>query len=98
MRIIRDILKGLEKTQSESQESDIGDVGRNVGVNIGTNEEKLLLLLKQDRTLTSQIPGGTLGITERQVERRSANLKKEGLLVRPGASRNGFWAAVEKNL
>jgi predicted HTH transcriptional regulator len=79
--------------QSERQQSDIA----NVGANVGTNEEKLLLLLKQDGTLTAKVLAGTLGITQRQVERMMARMKKEGVLVRHGASKNGCWEVVEKD-
>lgn len=40
----------------------------------------------------------TMGITQRQVERMIAKMKKEGILVRHGASKNGFWEVVEKDL
>ncbi len=72
------------------------NVGINVGVNVGTNEEKLLLLLKQDGTLTARVLAGTLGITQRQVERMISKLKGEGILVRHGASKNGYWEVAEK--
>ena len=90
LRMIRDALKELAETQSERQQSRADDVGRNVGLNVGanvgTNEEKLLLLLKQDGTLTAKVLAGTMGITQRQVERMIAKMKKEGILVRHGAS------------
>ena len=102
LRMIRDALKELAETQSERQQSRADDVGRNVGLNVGanvgTNEEKLLLLLKQDGTLTAKVLAGTMGITQRQVERMIAKMKKEGILVRHGASKNGFWEVVEKDL
>ena len=40
----------------------------------------------------------TMRITQRQVERMIAKMKKEGILVRHGASKNGFWEVVEKDL
>ena len=36
------------------------------------------------------------GLTERQVERIVASLKKQGVLIRHGASKNGFWEVVDK--
>ena len=102
LRMIRDALKELSETQNERQKSHPDDVGRNVGanvgVNVGTNEEKLILLLKQDGTLTAKVLAGTLGITQRQVERMIAKFKKEGILIRHGASKNGFWEVVEKDM
>jgi Fic family protein len=93
LRMIRDALKEMSKTQNDRQ--NVGtNVGVNVGTNVGTNEEKILLLLKQDGTLTAKMLAGTLGITQRQVERMIAKLKSEGLLARHGASKNGFWEVL----
>ena len=71
---------------------------KDVGINVGINGEKLLLLLKQDGTLTAKILAGTLGITQRQVERMIAKLKREGSLIRHGANKNGFWEVVKKDM
>jgi Fic family protein len=101
LQMIRDALKELAETQSNRHQSGTGNVGTNVGtnvgVNVGTNEEKMLLLLKQDGTLTAKVLAGTMGITQRQVERMIAKLKSERILVRHGASKNGFWEVVEKD-
>ena len=73
------------------------NVGINVGKNVGTNEEKVLALLAQDGKLTAKTIAGTLGITVRQVERIIAKHKKDGILIRHGASKNGYWE-VQKRL
>ena len=87
LQIIRDALADIIKTQ---------DSHRNVGINVGTNEKKVLALLRQDGRLTAKILASTLGLTERQVERIIASLKKQGMLIRHGASKNGFWEVVDK--
>lgn len=93
LRMIRDALQDLSKMQSHRQQPRV----KNVGTNVGTNEEKLLQLLKQDGTLTAKVLAGTLDITQRQVERMIAKLKGEGILIRHGANKNGFWEVVKKN-
>ena len=85
LKIIRDALADIIKAQ---------DSHRNVGINVGTNEKKVLALLRQDGRLTAKILASTLGLTERQVERIIASLKKQGMLIRHGASKNGFWEVV----
>ena len=87
IQIIRDALADIIKNQ---------DTHRNVGTNVGTNEKKVLALLRQDGSLTAKVLASTLGITERQVERIIASLKKQGNLIRHGASKNGFWEVVDK--
>lgn len=94
LRIIRDALDEIIESQDVSQNSD-RNVGTNVGTNVGINEEKVLLLLKQDGKLTARTLASTLGLTQRQVERILAALKKSGRLIRHGASKNGFWEVIE---
>jgi predicted HTH transcriptional regulator len=69
--------------------------GINVGVNVGTNEDKVIMLLWQDSNLTAKTIAATLGLTDRQVERILSRLKRKGKIVRHGASKNGYWEVVE---
>ncbi len=94
LRIIRDALDEIIESQ-DANRNDNRHVGTNVGINVGTNEEKVLLLLKQDGNLTARTLAGTLGLTQRQIERILAALKKSGRLIRHGASKNGFWEVIE---
>lgn len=84
--VIRDALKDVVEGQSK-----LHDVGTNVGVNVGTNEEKVLALLVQDSRLTAKTLASTIGLTDRQVERILSKLKTEGKIIRHGASKNGYW-------
>ena len=59
LQMIRDALQDLSKAQSHRQQTRV----KNVGTNVGTNEEKLLLLLKEDGTLTAKVLARTLRIT-----------------------------------
>ena len=73
------------------------NVVTNVATNVVTNEEKILALLKQDSKLTSKQLALSVGITQRQVQRVISNLKESGLIVRHGATKNGYWEVVEKD-
>lgn len=84
--VIRDALKDVVEGQSK-----LYDVGTNVGVNVGTNEEKVLALLGQDSRLTAKTLASTIGLTDRQVEIILSKLKTEGKIIRHGASKNGYW-------
>ncbi len=102
LRMIRDALKELSETQNERKPSNSDDVvtnvAENVVVNAATNEEKVLALLKQDGRMTAKTIGSTLGITLRQAQRIIAKLKAEGKVIRHGASKNGFWEVIEKDM
>lgn len=52
LEVIRDALKDVVRNQNKSN---------GVGVNVGTNEEKVLALLRQDSRLTAKILVGLLG-------------------------------------
>lgn len=86
LKIIRDALLAVTESQNKSY-----DVGVNVGINGSTNEEKILVLLRQDSRLTAKTLASTIGITDRQVERILSKLKAEGKIIRHGASKNGYW-------
>ena len=62
-----------------------------VGVNVGTNEKKILLLLRHDPKLTADRLAEQLALTKRQTERLLARLKAEGKIKRVGATKNGSW-------
>lgn len=94
LRMIRDALKEL--VDNQNSKSDVSgnvarNVARNVGRNVVTNEDKLLELLRQDGHLTAKVLASSLGLTERQVQRMLAGLKKAGKVVRHGATKNGYW-------
>ena len=84
LEVIRDALKNVIDSQN---------IRQSVGINVGTNEEKVLTLLRQDSKLTAKTLASTLGLTDRQVERILAKLKADGKIVRCGASKNGYWEA-----
>lgn len=85
LEIIRDALKDVVNSQSKSCD---------VGTNVGTNEEKVLALLRQDSKLTAKTIASTLGLTNRQVERILSKLKENGKITRHGANKNGYWEVV----
>lgn len=64
--------------------------------NVVTNEDKILSLLRQDGRLTARVLASSLGITERQVQRVFAKLKKEKKIIRHGASKNGWWEVPDE--
>ena len=80
LRMIRDALREVSE-----------DRNRDVAVNVVTNEDKVLALLRQDGTLTAKVLASSLGLTQRQIQRILANLKEKKKIVRHGASKNGYW-------
>ncbi len=79
--IIRDDLKEIGET--------------NVVVNVVTNEEKIIALLRQDGSMLAHMLSVSAGITQRQAQRILAKLRDEGKIIRHGANKNGYWEVIE---
>lgn len=92
LHMILDMLKEIVRPQNDGI-----NVGINVGANVGTNkkelsqEEKILLLLRNNPKMTALQLAANLNISKRQIERAIASLKSVGKLERIGATKNGYW-------
>lgn len=71
------------------------EIRTNVGINVVTNEEKIIALLRQNGNMSENMLSVSVGITGRQVQRILAKLKVEGKIIRHGANKNGYWEAIE---
>ncbi|MCM1237709.1 MAG: Fic family protein [Ruminococcus flavefaciens] len=83
--MIRNALKEISVTHSET------NVVINVGINVATNEEKIIALLSQDGNMSAGMLAASVGISGRQVQRILARLKADGKIKRHGANKNGYW-------
>ena len=86
--MIRNALKEISETHDKT------DVGINVGINVVTNEEKIIALLRQDGNMSANMLSVSVGVTERQIQRILAKLKAEGKIIRHGANKNGYWEVI----
>lgn len=89
LEMICHALKEISETQSGT------NVATNIAINVVTNEEKIIALLRQDKTMSANMLSVSLGITPRQAQRILAKLKREGKIIRHGANKNGFWEITE---
>ena len=78
-----------------NETNDGANVVKNVAINVVTNEEKIVALLKQDGNMSANMLSVSVGITGRQAQRILAKLKSEGKIIRHGANKNGYWEVVE---
>ena len=72
------------------------NVGVNIGVNVGVNEQKILEMIAENGNVTAKQMSDAIGISQRQVERLLASLKKKQIVVREGADKNGYWKLNNK--
>ena len=59
------------------------------------SSEKILLLLSENPSDTTEILASRIGISTRAVEKHLANLKAKGLLLRIGPDKGGHWEVVK---
>ena len=87
--MIRDALSEISTTQNEN------DVVTNVVINVVTNEDKVLSMLKQDGKMSATMLANSIGITQRQAQRILSKLKDKGKILRHGANKNGYWEVID---
>ena len=87
--MIRNALKEISETHNKT------NVAINVGVNVVTNEEKIIALLRQDSSMSANMLSVSVGVTGRQAQRILAKLKAEGKIIRHGANKNGYWEVID---
>ena len=88
--MLGEILDTVRKHKGEPIIKD-ENVGVNVSVNVGVNERKILEMIAENGNVTAKQMSDAIGISQRQVERLLASLKKKQIIVREGADKNGYW-------
>ena len=92
--------QSVNKGKDVSVKGNEGNVGINVGINDGIKskkqplQEKILFLLKENGRLSARALSEMLEVSQRQVERCIAELKKSYRIERVGAKRNGTWKVL----
>lgn len=69
---------------------------KDVGINVGINEQKVLELLRKNNQITAKEIAGLLGISLRHSERLITSLKQKGMIQRVGSNKNGYWEIIVK--
>ena len=69
---------------------------KDVGINVGINEQKVLELLRKNNQITAKEITGLLGISLRHSERLITSLKQKGMIQRVGSNKNEYWEIIVK--
>lgn len=62
---------------------------------INDTQKEILTLISEDRTCSALSMAKKLNITQRAVEKNIRTLREQGILVRHGAARGGYWDIKE---
>ena len=90
-QIIRNYQVSIEDEGLESRV----DVGINVCINVGINEQRTLELIRINNRITAKEVAESLSVSLRQGERIMATLKEKGLIKRIGSNKSGHWEIIE---
>lgn len=95
---IRNLEKMIRNYQASIEDEGLAhniDVGTNVGINVGTNEQRVLALIRMNSRITAKEIAEALSISLRQGERMMATLKEKGLIKRVGSNKSGHWMLID---
>ena len=80
--------KSSVKTFGDSQSSSVRPK------RLGRTAQNILDLIIADGSISQDKMAERIGVSKRAIEMQIANLKANGLLVREGADRGGYWRIV----
>ena len=90
--MLQEIYETLKKRQGDSIVT--MKATKDVGINVGINEQKVLELLRKNNQITAKEIAGLLGISLRHSERLITSLKQKGMIQRVGSNKNGYWEII----
>ena len=97
--------QNVEKTSendgetSEKHRRSIGETSEEYQKNgINDTQWKIMELLLEDEKLSATKLAEQIGIAKRNVEANIKKLKEQGLLVRHGAPKNGYWEVIDNQI
>jgi ATP-dependent DNA helicase RecG len=81
-------------------------VGEKVGEKVGDrnerklneNQEKILLLIEENNSISARQLAEKIGISQRKIEENIVKIKKMGILVRKGSPKSGYWEVIENRV
>ena len=92
--MLQEIYETLKKRQGDSIVT--MKATKDVGINVGINEQKVLELLRKNNQITAKEITGLLGISLRHSERLITSLKQKGMIQRVGSNKNEYWEIIVK--
>lgn len=88
--MLQEIYETLKKRQGEPVIPT-----KHVGINVGINELKVVELLRKNNQTTAKEVAEFLGISIRHSERLFTSLKQNGVILRIGSNKTGYWEINE---
>ena len=84
---------------SEKHRRNIGETSENLcsldGKDLSDTQRKILSLLSRDAQLSASKMAEQIGISRRNIESNIKKLKEQGILIRHGSPKNGYWEIAD---
>ena len=91
-------LSPMEQNVEKTSEND-GETSEEYQKNgINDTQWKIMELLLEDEKLSATKLAEQIGIAKRNVKANIKKLKEQGLLVRHGAPKNGYWEVIDNQI
>lgn len=68
-----------------------GVSGERFGEDSEKSSEKILALIKENKSISAREMAGIIGISQRAVEKQLAILRKKEIVKRVGGAKGGYW-------
>lgn len=101
-----DILKNIDKSSGNIGEpsENIGKSSENIGelhqgqkkYNLNDTQRKIIELLTENNKLSASKLAGEIGVASRNIEVNLKKLKEQGILLRCGSPKTGYWVISDK--
>lgn len=65
-------------------------------INLNDTQRKIVKLLIENNQLSAAKLAEKIGIASRNIETNIKKLKEQGILIRHGLPKNGYWEVIEK--
>ena len=88
----------IDKEAQEKHRRNIGEASEKIcdvhRKKLNDTQRKILVLLSEDARLSAAEMAEQIGITRRNIEANMKKLKDQGILIRHGSPKNGYWEIV----
>lgn len=66
-----------------------------MSVNVGEIKSKIIYQVKDDPKISASTLAQNMSVTRRTIERYIIELREEGILIRHGSARGGYWEVID---
>jgi ATP-dependent DNA helicase RecG len=66
-------------------------LGERLGEGLGETQSKIISLMVEDKKISIPLPSKKIGVSKTAIEKHINRLKREGIIIRKGSAKGGYW-------